>query len=78
MSKNLLVSPQWIGLQENSTGNPKELKYAFHINDEDATIVLEDRNNTLNITNDPVTLVLVLNVNLGIRNHKDFQLIFDP
>ena len=76
MSKYCLISPQWIGLQEKSASKPKDLRSTCQINDEDATIMLEDRTITVTIKHDPTMLVPVLNVNPGIRNYQDFSASF--
>ena len=76
MKKFCLISPQWIGLQEKSAENSKELRSTFQINDEDATIVLENKKKTVTIEHDSTMLVPVLNVSTGICNYQDFQLLF--
>ena len=76
MSKYHLISPQWIGLQEKSAGKPKDLRSTCQINDEDATITLEDRKKTVTIKHDPTILVPALNVNPGIRNYQYFSASF--
>ena len=76
MIKHRLIFPQWIGLKEKAAGKPKELRSTCHINDEDATLVLDDRSKTVTVKHDPAMLVPVLNVNPGIRNYVDFSASF--
>ena len=76
MIKCRLMSPQWIGIQEKAAGNPREIRHACHTSNEDAKIVLDDKNKTLMVRHDPAMIVPVINVNPCILNHQDISASF--
>ena len=57
-------------------GKPKDLRSTFHISDEDATIMLDDRKKNVTVNHDPAMIVPVLNANPVIFNYQDFLASF--
>ena len=68
------MSPQWLGIQERKQGVPKDKRSQCETDDEEATLLFDNRTKIFTVKHDANMLVPL--VNPGVKNHQSFYTAF--